>query len=181
MKKVFYVIGLAAIMGFACSSETKEANKNEASTNETTQVEAEAIETAEPVAETTAVSSEMSGLVNKMTTQEFVDQIFDFRSNTETWEYKGTRPVIIDFYADWCGPCKRIAPIMDELAAEYGDDLDIYKIDTDKEQELASAFGIRSIPSILFIPKEGQPKMYTGAFAKAKYIELIAQDLQITK
>jgi thioredoxin len=116
--------------------------------------------------------------VTYLNTQMFIDQIFDYKSNPKTWVYKGDKPAIIDFYADWCGPCKRVAPIMEELAAEYEGQLNIYKIDTDKEQELAGqVFGIKSIPSILFIPVNGQPTMYTGAYPKQHYIDLINENL----
>jgi thioredoxin len=114
------------------------------------------------------------GKVVKLTTQMFIDQIFDYKANPTKWVYKGDKPAIIDFYADWCGPCKRVAPIMEELAGEYAGQINIYKIDTDHERELAGqVFGIRSIPSILFIPVDGQPTMYTGAFPKEHYVELI--------
>lgn len=104
--------------------------------------------------------------------QTFLEKIFDFENETE-WKFKGERPAIIDFYADWCGPCKMVAPIMEELADEYDGKVDIYKIDTEKEQELAAAFGIRSIPSILFIPVEEKPQMAVGALPKDSFIKAI--------
>jgi len=113
-----------------------------------------------------------------LSTQMFIDQIFDYKANPEKWVYKGDKPAIIDFYATWCGPCKRVAPIMEELAAEYDGQINIYKVDTDKEKELAGqVFGIRSIPSILFIPVDGQPTMYTGAYPKEHYVDLIKENL----
>lgn len=112
------------------------------------------------------------GKVHYLSTQNFIDQIFDFRTETE-WKYKGDKPAIIDFYADWCGPCKRVAPIMKELALEYKGEINFYKVNTDYEQELAYVFGIQSIPSIMFIPMEGKPHMYIGAFPKNEYIRLI--------
>lgn len=104
--------------------------------------------------------------------QDFLDKIFDFENETE-WKFKGERPVIIDFYADWCGPCKMVAPIMEELSNEYDGKVDIYKIDTEQEQELAAAFGIRSIPSILFIPVSEKPQMAVGALPKDSFIKAI--------
>ncbi|WP_185153856.1 thioredoxin [Dysgonomonas sp. 520] len=101
----------------------------------------------------------------KLTKTEFLTKVANYEANPE-WKYLGDKPALIDFYADWCGPCKAIAPTLEELAAEYGDQIYIYKIDTDKEQELAALFGIRSIPSLLFIPMNGQPQMSQGAVPK---------------
>ncbi len=95
----------------------------------------------------------------------FKAKVFDFENNKE-WKFEGDKPCIIDFYADWCAPCRMLTPIMEELSEEYKGKVDIYKIDTEKEQELAAMFGIRSIPSILFVPKDGQPQMATGALPK---------------
>lgn len=95
----------------------------------------------------------------------FKEKVFDFENNKE-WKFEGDKPCIIDFYADWCAPCRMLTPIMEELSEEYKGKVDIYKIDTEKEQELASMFGIRSIPSILFVPTDGQPQMATGALPK---------------
>jgi thioredoxin len=89
----------------------------------------------------------------------------------------GDKPAIVDFYASWCGPCKTIAPILEELAAEYGDQIYIYKVDTEEEQELAAAFGIRSIPTLLFIPMDGEPQMAQGAMPKASFKEAIEKVL----
>ncbi|HBH21902.1 MAG TPA: thioredoxin [Cytophagales bacterium] len=100
-----------------------------------------------------------------LTKAEFLTKVFDYENNKE-WKYQGDTPAIIDFYADWCGPCKMIAPVLEELAKEYDGKVKIYKIDTEAEQELAAVFGIRSIPSILFVPKEGQPQMAQGALPK---------------
>jgi thioredoxin len=100
-----------------------------------------------------------------LTKDTFKDKVFDYDNNTE-WNYKGEIPAIIDFYADWCGPCKMVAPVLEELADEYEGKMHVYKIDTDAEQELAGAFGIQSIPSLLFIPVDGDPKMAAGALPK---------------
>ncbi len=104
--------------------------------------------------------------------QSFMEKIFDYENNTE-WNFKGDKPAIIDFYADWCGPCKMISPIMEELSAEYDGLVDIFKIDTDKQQELAGLFQIRSIPSVLFIPVNDKPRMAVGAMPKEGYISAI--------
>ena len=112
-----------------------------------------------------------------LTLETFKEKIWDFDANSEEWIYKGSEPCIIDFYADWCGPCKLIAPIMEELAAEYNGKIKIYKIDTDEERELAGAFGIRSIPSVLFSPLKGKPMMKSGALSKEAYIKIIEEEL----
>jgi thioredoxin 1 len=103
--------------------------------------------------------------IEHLTQEAFLEKVFNYKINKE-WKYEGTLPCIIDFYADWCGPCKIVSPILEELAIEYKDKITIYKINTEIEQELSGAFGIRSIPSILFIPMEGQPQMSVGALPK---------------
>lgn len=103
--------------------------------------------------------------MENLTKEAFKEKVFDFENNKE-WKFAGDKPCIIDFYADWCAPCRTLTPIMEELSEEYKGKVDIYKIDTEKEQELAAMFGIRSIPSILFVPLQGQPQMATGALPK---------------
>lgn len=100
-----------------------------------------------------------------LTKETFLDKVFNFEKNKD-WKFEGELPCLIDFYADWCQPCKMVAPILEELQKEYDGKINIYKIDTEAETELASAFGIRSIPSLLFVPKEGQPQMAMGALPK---------------
>lgn len=108
-----------------------------------------------------------------LTKVEFLNKIANYETSPTEWKYLGDKPAIIDFYASWCGPCKAIAPVLDELAAEYADSIYIYKIDTEKEQELAAAFGIRSIPTLLFVPMEGNPQVVQGALPKASLKEAI--------
>ena len=108
-----------------------------------------------------------------LTKSEFLAKVAAYETSPNEWKYLGDRPAIIDFYASWCGPCKMIAPILEELAAEYGDSIYIYKIDTEKEQELSAAFGIRSIPTLLFVPMEGAPQMAQGAMPKNALKEAI--------
>lgn len=115
-----------------------------------------------------------------LTKAEFLKKVVDYEGNPTEWKYLGEKPAIIDFYASWCGPCKRVAPILDELAAEYGEKIDIYKIDTEQEQELAAAFGIRSIPTLLFVPMEGKPQMVQGAIGKSDF-EKIIQEVLLAK
>lgn len=108
----------------------------------------------------------------------FKQKVFNF-DESKDWKFEGEKPAIIDFYADWCGPCKMVSPILEELAEEYEGKIDIYKIDTEDQRELAASFGIRSIPSILFIPKEGQPQMTTGANSKQWFIKAFEQVLGV--
>ena len=108
----------------------------------------------------------------------FKEKVFDFE-NSKDWDFKGDKPVIVDFYATWCGPCKRIAPVLKELQKEYGDAIQIYKVDTDKSPKVSAAFGIRSIPSLLFIPKEGKPTMAQGALPKETFIKAIKDVLGV--
>ena len=129
-------------------------------------------------AETKSQIKETIKKEDKMTTihltkAEFLSKVANFETNPTEWKYLGDKPALIDFYADWCGPCKAIAPVLDELAAEYGGRIYIYKINTETEPELASAFGIRSIPSLLFVPMTGQPQMGAGALPKQQLKEAI--------
>ncbi len=101
-----------------------------------------------------------------LTKAEFLEKVYNYEKNSDELKYEGDKPALIDFYASWCGPCKMIAPILEELAQEYAGQIYIYKIDTEKEQELASYFNIRSIPTLLFIPMEGKPTMAKGALPK---------------
>jgi thioredoxin 1 len=102
----------------------------------------------------------------------FQQKVFNWEQNKD-WKYEGELPCLIDFYADWCGPCKVVAPILEELSEEYKDKINIYKVDTEDQQELAAIFGIRSIPSLLFCPKEGQPQMAMGALPKDSFKQAI--------
>jgi len=111
-----------------------------------------------------------------ITTEEFKNLVFDYTKNKE-WKFEGDLPTIIDFYADWCGPCKMVAPILEELAVEYKGKINIYKVDTEVEQELSAVFQIRSIPSMLFIPKDKQPMMNAGALPKHNLVDVIEREL----
>lgn len=109
----------------------------------------------------------------ELTKADFLKKVMDYETNPNEWKYLGDKPAIIDFYASWCGPCKMVAPILEELAEEYDGQIYIYKVNTEEEQELAGLFGIRSIPSILFIPMGEQPQMATGAMPKSSFKEAI--------
>lgn len=107
-----------------------------------------------------------------LTKSTFLNKVFDYENNQD-WNFAGELPCLIDFYADWCGPCKMVAPVLEELAEEYKGKINIYKIDTEAEQELAAVFGIRSIPSLLFCPKGDKPQMAQGALPKSALKEAI--------
>lgn len=115
----------------------------------------------------------IEGQVNKLTSETFQKLVWDYKSNPKDWVFKGDQPCIIDFYADWCRPCKMVAPIMDELSKEYKGKVRIYKVNTDEQRELASLFNISSIPAVLFIPKNGKPQMSVGAMQKPGYVDMI--------
>lgn len=112
----------------------------------------------------------------KLTTEKFKELVFDYTTEKE-WKYKGKLPAIIDFYADWCGPCKMVAPVLEELSDEFEGDVFIYKIDTEAEMELSAVFGIQSIPTFLFVPLEGLPMMQPGALPKKAYKQIIEEEL----
>ncbi|MCD6205734.1 MAG: thioredoxin [Candidatus Marinimicrobia bacterium] len=119
-------------------------------------------------------------MTEHLTKDTFIEKVFDFEKNKE-WKYNGELPCIIDFYADWCAPCKMVAPILEELSEEFKGQMNVYKVNTEKEQVLASVFGIRSIPSMLFVPKEGNPQMAVGALPKESLINAIREVLGVKK
>ncbi|MEP0823323.1 MAG: thioredoxin [Ignavibacterium sp.] len=115
-------------------------------------------------------------MAENLTKQTFLEKVFDYEKNKE-WKFEGDLPAVIDFWAPWCGPCRAVAPVIEELSKEYAGRVNFYKINTDEEQELAGAFGIRSIPSLLFIPKTGQPKMAVGALPKDVLKQAVEEEL----
>lgn len=119
----------------------------------------------------------MTELLSKET---FFEKVFNFEKNKK-WKFEGELPCVIDFYADWCGPCKMVAPVLEELSKDYKGKLNIFKVDTEAQKELAAAFGIRSIPSILFVPKEGEPQMAQGALPKHQFEQIINDVLAVSK
>jgi thioredoxin len=108
-----------------------------------------------------------------LSTADFKSKVWDYDASPEQWDYKGELPCVVDFYADWCRPCKMVAPIMDDLADYYRGKVIFYKVNTDNEKELASVFQINSIPAILFSPKDGKPAMQPGALSREDYIKII--------
>ena len=152
MKKLMMFSLMAAISLAACSQE-----KQSAASQPSGETAAAAVSDYKPV---------------EMNTQMFIDRVVDFK-NAKEWDYKGDKPAVIDFYATWCGPCKKLSPILDELSSEYAGNVLFYKVDVDREQELAGAFGIQSIPMVLLIPKEGKPYVVQGLRPKAELKEAI--------
>ncbi len=119
-------------------------------------------------------------MLEHLTKESFKEKVFNFEKNKD-WKYEGAVPCLIDFYADWCGPCKAVAPVLEELQQEYGDKLVIYKVDTEEQRDLAAMFGVQSIPSLLFVPLEGQPQMAMGALPKETFVKAISDVLKVEK
>ena len=122
-------------------------------------------------------SLERNKMAQHITYQEFIDKIWDFETHHDSFAFKGNTAVIVDFYASWCGPCRRVAPIMEKLAEEYDGKLLVYKVNTDQERELSAAFHVKSIPMVLFIPMEGQPMMQVGAMPEEGYRKVVVEQL----
>lgn len=160
MRKNIILVSLMAVVSLsACATDSKSKEQNK-----------EQIKT-----ETTKTEHKMGTI--HLTKAEFLKKVVDFENNPTEWKYLGDKPAIIDFYADWCGPCKAIAPVLEELAKEYDGQIYIYKIDTEREQELAGAFAIRSIPTLLFIPMGENPQMAQGALSKSELKKVIEEVL----
>ena len=111
-----------------------------------------------------------------ITTEQFRTRVFDYKAEKD-WKYKGNKPCVIDFYTTWCGPCKRLAPIMEEMSQKYCDQVTFYKADTERERELAYVFNISSIPQVLYIPVEGKPMLLKGLYPKEEIIKIIDEFL----
>ncbi len=155
LNKSIRIIILFALVIFAASCGTGKRDKNGADNN--------------------SLELNNKSTIN-LTTEQFLKKVADFKENPTEWVYLGDKPAIIDFWADWCLPCKRLGPVLESLAKEYEGEIYIYKVNTDKEREVAAAFGIRAIPSLLFIPVDAQPQMAQGALPKEelkRYIETI--------
>jgi|SRR5690554_6291492 thioredoxin len=149
---------------------------NNSARNKSTVVNAAAIETVNIGTDNKITTTTMSTVKTiHLTRAEFLKKVANFEETPDKWVYLGDKPAIIDFYADWCGPCKMIAPILEELAQEYDGQIYIYKIDTEAEQQLAAEFGIRSIPSLLFVPMDDAPQMAQGAMPKDAFKQAIEE------
>ncbi len=155
MKRIALFTAVALFSLYSCGSGQANSNKKEATHPETGQNEKEAL------AATTANQHVKGGSIN-LTKAVFLDKVWNYNDSPQAWKYKGDKPALIDFYADWCGPCKIASPILDEIANEYTGKIYVYKIDTEVEKELAAVFGIRGIPAFLYIPVQGEPVMLSG-------------------
>ncbi len=129
---------------------------------------------------TTSSSVDEKGGVIHLTKATFKDLVFDFENNKE-WKYNGTVPAILDFYADWCGPCKMLAPVLEDLQKQYGGKIQVYKINTETERELAATFGIQSLPTLVFIPMNEKPQAAMGFQPKEELEKIISEVLKVSK
>lgn len=129
--------------------------------------------------EETAATEKPTTKVVHITKADFLKKVYDFEKNPDEWKYLGSQPAIVDFYADWCGPCRQLSPVLDELAKEYSGKLIIYKVNVDNERGLATFFGIRSIPTLLFIPMKGKPQRSLGALSKTELKGIIKDVLKV--
>jgi thioredoxin len=161
MKKIILILSLIVGVGLVSCNQNATDNKL-----------AEAVEEkASQISHETSTPGDIKPIY--LTTEEFREKVWDYEANPEEWVYNGDLPCVVDFYADWCKPCKMVAPIMDDLADYYAGRVIIYKVNTDDQRELSSVFQVRSIPSILFAPINGKPAMQPGAMSKEQYIEII--------
>ena len=176
MKKSICLYAMMALVFMGCSQNNR---KQEGSSKGLpSRVESESKTGAGKSGQSVAGSSNQSasaGKVQVLTASDFRKKIMDYESHPDEWVFAGSRPAIIDFYATWCGPCKMMAPMVESLAGKYAGKIDFYKVDIDQEPELASVFGIRSIPTFLFIPLKGNPTMQMGAMQKEDFEEIIGK------
>ncbi len=168
-----YVIGAAIVVGVGIMTNQLIANRN-VDVPKNNSEEKNAVDNTD----NNNLKSKINNNMEHLTKETFQQKVFNYEQNKE-WKYEGDLPCLIDFYADWCGPCKMVAPILEELSKEYDGKIRIYKVDTENQQELAAAFGIRSIPSLLFCPMEGQPQMAAGALPKATMVKAINEILLV--
>ena len=176
MKKIskFYMItfAVAAIAMAGCSQSAQKSKADIASVH-TQNANAGDRKAHTDGMDVSTITPKGEGIVYELTTSEFKKKIMNYEKHPQEWVFEGKRPVIIDFYATWCRPCKMTAPVVEELAKDYQGKIDFYKVDIDKEQELAATFGIQSIPTFLFIPAKGTPTMQTGAMEKSDFEKII--------
>ncbi|MBT3251128.1 MAG: thioredoxin [Candidatus Marinimicrobia bacterium] len=117
-------------------------------------------------------------MTENLTKNDFLEKVFNFEDNKD-WNYNGDQPAIIDFWASWCGPCKAVAPVLEDISKEYAGKVHVYKVNTEEEQEVAAAFGVRSIPSLLFVPMDGKPQMAVGALPAESFKKAISDIFKI--
>lgn len=157
---IYTISALFALSAVSCNSNAAE--KSNKGLSENSEV-------------STSPSNTDEGKVITLTEAEFKKLVWDYETNAAEWKFEGKLPAVVDFYADWCGPCKRVAPIMEKLAKEYEGKITIYKVNTDHNRQLSGVFGITSIPSILFIPQKGQPAMQAGAMQEDQYRKIFEE------
>lgn len=150
MRKLVFILAIAVFVLESCGSSQAKNNGKESSDSPAVPVES------------VATNNGAEGGSIKLTKESFLKKVWDYQNSPQEWKYKGDKPAIIDFYADWCGPCKIASPILEEISKEYAGKINVYKIDTQTERELASVFGIQGIPAFLYIPKNGKPTMMSG-------------------
>lgn len=158
MKKSLILVFASALLLASCNNKQKEENKQE------TQIETKKEKTMKAI---------------HLTKEEFLKKVMNYEENPTEWKYLGDKPCIIDFYADWCGPCKAVAPVLEQLAEEYDGKIYVYKINTEEQQELAAVFGIQSIPTIYFCPMDENPQMAQGAMPKSAFKQAISEVLKV--
>lgn len=163
MKKLVFILAVAVITLQSCNSSQAKSNGNENISEETP-------------AETVSQNTGTEGGTVKLNKARFLAEVWDYENSPKEWKFKGTKPALIDFYADWCGPCKIASPILEEISKEYAGKVTIYKIDTQVEQELASVFGISGIPAFLYIPVNGKPTMASGIARTKEETKKMFQD-----
>jgi len=177
MKNTFSgLVFLSVVWLSSCGgSATPETKTDSAISTTSINDQSNANDQSQPV-NSTSVSNE-SGSVIQLTNAVFLEKVYDYKKDPKKWVFKGDKPCIIDFYADWCKPCKMVAPIMGELSEKYKGQVVIYKVNVDQERELAEFFGIRSIPTVFFCPAQGDPQMAQGALPKESYEKAITEVL----
>lgn len=172
MKKKFILYLLTALTLVGCSSQKGKVCKQEQNASQQEQNAQKPLE-----AKPSTDKSSVNGQVTYLTTADFKQKVMDYEAHPQEWVFAGHRPVVIDFYATWCRPCKMMSPIVEQLAKQYAGKVDFYKVDIDQEPELASVFGIQSIPTFLFIPMKGKPTAQMGMMEKEE-MEKVVKGIQ---
>jgi thioredoxin len=166
MKKIGYFSVIIIFLFISCKGNTGGKNGNPSSQSESN-------EAVSGIGKTES----LSGKPERLTEKTFKLKVMDYEKNPQQWVFAGDKPTIVDFYADWCRPCRMVSPILEELAVEYEGKINIYKVDTDDQRELAAVFGITSLPTVLFIPMQGKPSSQLGALPKESYKKIIDEFL----
>jgi thioredoxin len=169
MKKTAIIFAAAAFLTLSCNNGS--ATSIEQSDKGNSKLASSAVETS------LDGQTHAAGKTIHLNKQDFLKKVMNYEKNQSEWVYEGDLPALIDFYADWCGPCRMAAPILEELAKEYEGKIYIYKVDTEKERELAGVFGIRSLPSFLFVPQDGRPTMSNGIAQTTEQTKLMFKQM----